>query len=744
MFRGFQVLLTTALLVCATAYADPPGRVARLNYAAGAVSFAPAEAPDAWTQAVLNRPLTGGDRLWADQSGRAELHVGSTALRLGAMTSVDILNLDDDTLQIRLAQGSVNLRVRDLDSNDIIEIATPSGAVLVRQPGSYRITADPYGDVSRVLVNFGQAEVVTPVQTFTVPSSQSATISAGGRASFEIAAYASADDLDRWSAERDRQEDRVTSTRYVSRDMTGYEDLDQHGAWSTVPEYGAVWTPTRVSADWAPYRQGHWAWVSPWGWTWIDDAPWGFAPFHYGRWVRVHNYWAWAPGAIHRRPVYAPALVAFVGGSSFSVSVRSGPAVGWFPLGWREPYIPWYRTSPRYVQNVNVTHVTNVTNITNVTNVRYVHRDRGEGVTVVPRQAFVSARPVAQSNLIVSRNELARAEVVRDRSPADPVRASFAPQRPGQRPPASAAAREVVAVNAPPTQAGREQPAWRDRSGFNRDDAEPRVRMLRRERIEANTAAPATGAGAGAVGAAVPLTGGAAMGAALRDAAAQRERNAIDAREAARERPADARDAARERARDTRETARERRDTAAPAAVVTTTAPPAAAAPATPPQPRTQQPDRRRDATSERRDGSAERRDGMNDRRDAASERRERSADPAVNPSRQAAPARADAAPVQRIETAPAPRVDAAPSRPRSEAAPLSPRAEAPTPRDNPRGAATATAQVHSRPAVEVQRSAPQQHREAPRAAPTPPAASAPAPVVAQPAAPSARPRVTD
>ncbi|HET7159575.1 MAG TPA: chromosome partitioning protein ParA, partial [Burkholderiales bacterium] len=119
------------------ARADPPGRVARLNYAAGAVSFAPAQAPDAWTQAVHNRPISDGDRLWAGETGRAELHIGSLALRLAPLTSVDVLHLDDDVVQLRLAQGALNVRVRELDAGEIIEIATPTGAVLLRQPGSY-------------------------------------------------------------------------------------------------------------------------------------------------------------------------------------------------------------------------------------------------------------------------------------------------------------------------------------------------------------------------------------------------------------------------------------------------------------------------------------------------------------------------------------------------------------------------------------------------------------------------------
>jgi hypothetical protein len=483
----FRVLTAAALAVCAAAaYADPPGRVARLNYAAGTVSFAPGEAPDHWVQAVLNRPLTGGDRLWADRDGRAEFQVGSTAVRMAPQTSVDVLHLDDDRVQLRLAQGSANLRVRVLDPEDVVEVATPSGAVLIREPGSYRITVDPDDELTRVAVNFGQADVITSGRDLRVASGQVVAVSAYAPAAFEVAG--AADEFDRWSAERDRRNERVASTRYVSPHMTGHEDLDHYGTWRTVPEYGAVWTPARVAPGWAPYRHGHWAWISPWGWTWIDDAPWGFAPFHYGRWVHVHDRWAWAPGPIVRRPVYAPALVAFVGGSGWSVSVSNGPAVGWFPLGWREPFHPWYRASHRHVHNVNVTHVTNVTNITRV---RHVHRHRPEAVTVVSRQNFVSARPVASSRVNVARADLARAEVIRNRRPAEPVRASIAQDRRGRRPPAQAAAREVVAVNPPAPVASRQAALnGRDDADGRRARAEqPRVRVLDRETIQARRAA---------------------------------------------------------------------------------------------------------------------------------------------------------------------------------------------------------------------------------------------------------------
>ena len=204
--------------------------------------------------------------------------------------------------------------------------------------------------------------------------------------------------------------------------MTGYEDLDRNGSWRTLPEYGAVWIPTRVAPGWAPYRDGRWVWVAPWGWTWVDNAPWGFAPFHYGRWVWVDNYWAWAPGRIVRRPVYAPALVAFIGGSHWS---QSGTAVGWFPLGWREPFRPWYRASHAHVRNVNAFHGAGVANPEHVTH-RYRHRP--DAVTVVPRDSFVSARDIARSRVHVAHTELARAEILRDGIPAQPGRSSIAAQ----------------------------------------------------------------------------------------------------------------------------------------------------------------------------------------------------------------------------------------------------------------------------------------------------------------------------
>ena len=104
----------------------------------------------------------------------------------------------------------------------------------------------------------------------------------------------------------------------VVEQMTGASELSSYGSWDQSPQYGAVWYPN-VDSSWAPYREGHWAYVAPWGWTWVDVEPWGFAPFHYGRWIQDGGRWGWIPASAYEggsygpdyQPVYAPAVVGF-------------------------------------------------------------------------------------------------------------------------------------------------------------------------------------------------------------------------------------------------------------------------------------------------------------------------------------------------------------------------------------------------------------------------------------------------
>lgn len=452
------LLFTAGALFGTAALADPPGRVGRLTYLSGPVSFAPAGLDNEWSQAVINRPVTTGDHLWSDQGGRAEVHIGSTAIRLGARTNVDVLNLDGRTTQLRIVQGTLNVRVRHLTRDGLFEIDTPSAAVLVQRPGNYRIDVDPNGQQTTVSVRSGEVDVSGPDANFLLYDDQQATLFSDSP-DYELTRLPPLDSFDRFWLARDQRQDRVRSLDYVPDDMTGYEDLDTYGSWSTDSSYGTVWFPARVAVDWAPYRDGRWMWVEPWGWTWVDSAPWGFAPFHYGRWAYIQGRWGWCPGDIQAHPVYAPALVAFVGGSGFSasISIGGGPVVGWFPLGYREAYVPWYSASPTYVRQVNVANVTNVTNITNITNVtsvtniNYANRNIPSAITAVSGAVFTQSRMVGPSMLKTAAvQELARAPVIHGGAPIAPARQSLIAGPATVGPPATVSSRPVVAINAPP------------------------------------------------------------------------------------------------------------------------------------------------------------------------------------------------------------------------------------------------------------------------------------------------------
>jgi len=441
---------------------DPPGRVARLDFSEGSISFRPASEDD-WVSGVPNRPMVTGDDLWADEDSRAEVHIGSTAIRLGAKTGITFLALDDHTTQIRLAQGSVILRVRHVDDDDNYEIDTPNIAFSLLQPGEYRVDVSEDGSQSIVTVWHGRGRVTGGGDTYTVVANQSATFSGSDHLDYELAQVPDRDDLDTWAFERDDHEDQADSANYVSREMTGYEDLDEYGDWSYVAGYGPCWRPRAVVVGWAPYRFGHWIFVGPWGWTWVEDEPWGFAPFHYGRWAFVGNGWFWVPGPVVVRPIWAPALVAFVGGGP-GFRFSAGVGVGWFPLAPGEVFVPGYHVSRAYVNSVNVTNttvtVTKVTNVYNTTignrnttvnHITYVNEHVASGVTVVSRDAFVSARPVARNIMRVDQKEIAAAPVSHVVA-AEPMRTSVmgTGRLASVRPPASVISRQVVAVRTPP------------------------------------------------------------------------------------------------------------------------------------------------------------------------------------------------------------------------------------------------------------------------------------------------------
>ncbi len=437
---------------------DPPTRAARLGWIEGNVSFQPGGVED-WVPATLNRPIATGDRLWTDAGARTELHLGSSAFRLNGRTNFTFVNLTDSLAQVQVSSGTLEVRVRRLAEQESVEIDTPQAAFTLLRAGEYRIDITEQGDATVATVRGGDAEVAAGGQVFPLhPRDQVRVMEENGQPVFDRRTAPVADAFDNWCADRDRREDRSPSARYVSRDMPGYADLDDHGVWREEPNIGMVWAP-RVPVGWAPYHNGHWAWIEPWGWTWVDDAPWGYAPFHYGRWAFVGAGWVWVPGpvVVGVRPVYAPALVAWVGSGGFGVSIGIGvgPAVGWFPLGPREVWVPPYRYSPTYITQVNVTNTVivnrTVINNVNVTNANYVNRGVPGAVTAVPQGAMVAGRPVAAAAVAVPPGVAARAQVGAYAAVAPQRGAVVGGQAPSNfTPPPAVANRAMVARTAPP------------------------------------------------------------------------------------------------------------------------------------------------------------------------------------------------------------------------------------------------------------------------------------------------------
>ena len=464
---GILALSLCLISSAKAAYSDPPGRVARLSDSRGSISYSPS-GENVWLNSVRNRPVIRGDRLWSARGARAELQVGSAAIRMGANTSLEVLDLSDQLVLVRLTQGTLNVSVRRLYRGQTIEIATPTLALVIDRAGSYRIDVDARRDVTTVVVWNGDGRAYGERASFPLRSGDAVQFYSSDLRDYQNFSLPREDAFDRYSRSRDERLERSASLRYVDDDLIGYADLDQYGSWSANRNYGNIWFPTQVSTDWAPYRDGHWVWQEPWGWTWVDDAPWGFAPSHYGRWVSISNRWGWVPGPRNTRPIYAPALVAFVGGRSWNASIsRSGGSyTGWFPLGPRDAYLPSYQASRQYFTQVNVSNtVINTTTINSVYSnfssgridvAQPTYRNRGVSgaVTAVPNAVFVNAKPVAAAQLQLDVTASGGGEILRLAAVAPSAqsvlgRAELAQAKPDQ----ATFSRDVIARSKPAAQA---------------------------------------------------------------------------------------------------------------------------------------------------------------------------------------------------------------------------------------------------------------------------------------------------
>ena len=395
----FTLLISLALST--PALADPPGRIGRVSWLSepGSLTLGNRSGGESF-RAPLNQPLTSGDVLRTEANTRAEIQIGSMTLRLDENTALELSRIDDERVSVLLRNGGSIARLTSRESAREFALNTENGRFTSGDPGIFRVEAD--GNGSAATAYDGTLHFTANDADIDIETGERANIWYAGQTHYRLTTPAS-DDFMRWSAARDQRPLANTasaSSRYVSPEMTGAEDLDAYGDWSDTPDYGPVWMPRSVAIDWAPYRTGHWAWVAPWGWSWVGHEPWGFAPFHYGRWVQYRGRWGWVPGTRIARPVYTPAMVAWSSEPGFSDSFTFGrpPMAGWFPLAPREVYVPFYRSSPDYVRRVNRTHVNHIENLNVIVSnphdfgrhARYVHRDMRR---FTPEKPFVHALP---------------------------------------------------------------------------------------------------------------------------------------------------------------------------------------------------------------------------------------------------------------------------------------------------------------------------------------------------------------
>jgi hypothetical protein len=395
-------ILTVIIATPTLAQQAPPARVGRVSFVSGNLAFHTAGQTE-WSAAAVNYPAATGASLWTDAETRAEIQIAPDTIDIASGTELDVVELDERVTRFSVPQGRIILHLRGLDQGQSAEIDIPRGAIQLQQPGYYDVDAGAQDQPARVAVFDGRAQFLGNGADIVVKAGDVAMLNGTSSVGATIEP-AVADAFVEWCRSRDYDEKRVAAPYHVSPSMTGYVELDEHGRWDTAPGYGEVWYP-KVPAGWAPYTNGRWVWVAPWGWTWVDAEPWGFAPCHYGRWAMVGDSWGWVPGAFEPSPVYAPALVAFLGGPGVGLFAPGtvGPQVGWFPLAPGEAYWPSYTADPSYVRRLNQANVGNVDSIqmmrnlmlpAQITDAQFANR---RFATIVPQHVFAGAANVSAS-----------------------------------------------------------------------------------------------------------------------------------------------------------------------------------------------------------------------------------------------------------------------------------------------------------------------------------------------------------
>jgi hypothetical protein len=426
---------------------NPPSVAGNLADIAGSVSFH-AAGETQWSPATLNYPVSNGEGFWTEPQASATIDIADDRIVLDESTELDVAALDQSQFVTTEAQGAIFVQLNSVAQGQTFVVNTPRGSVQIAQAGEYEIVAGDTNDATTVTVVSGAAHVTGTNLALDIGPNQTATITGSDTLQGSVGAYQE-DAFLRAQLRRAPQPQSQAAVPQQVRYMTGGAELAAYGSFSQSAQYGQVWYPNNVPSTWAPYRDGHWAYVQPWGWTWVDNARWGFAPFHYGRWAQIDNRWGWIPGggggeaayAAGSYPVYSPALVAFIGVGAAGIGFAAGEfaaggyAPAWVPLGFHEPYYPWYHCradyfgrinryygvpntiierGPTYYNSVNF-HQTNI----------FINR---RAATVIPAAAFARGQPVQSFGRPLPERAFADARPLAGRLPVRPT--AFTPNLP--------------------------------------------------------------------------------------------------------------------------------------------------------------------------------------------------------------------------------------------------------------------------------------------------------------------------
>lgn len=339
---------TESVTAYGTVYADDEDEVPEITDRVARVSFLEGEARirrnglDEWEVLAQNVPIVEGDEISIGVDGRAELQFGKhTHVRLAAGAYVRIATLTEENIALSLSAGTLIARLTSFDpGSSYFEIDAPKTTLAVQRSGRYRVDAGMAGstEVRTEVTAGGEARIYSDSAGFTLKDDRAARVYLeGSRAGeWDTGDVEPLDAFADWNAVREdiiaRRLKNANYNKYYDDDIYGADDLEEAGEWLSTPEYGNVWRPHRTSiaryVDWSPYRYGHWRYMPPYGWIWVNDEPWGWATYHYGRWVHWRGQWVWTPYGYYRprRSWWSPAFVVI---NVYNTNVC------WYPMGWR-------------------------------------------------------------------------------------------------------------------------------------------------------------------------------------------------------------------------------------------------------------------------------------------------------------------------------------------------------------------------------------------------------------------------